>query len=111
MSGSIVASKTNPVELSSGDGSESGMQLSDAEVREFSRRLARVEGQVRGLQKMIEERRDCNDVVTQFQAALKALERVGFKMVAAQLFACAKRTDENSIEEFERLQSIFLKLR
>ena len=103
-----MSGKTKAIEA---DGATHGMDLSDAEVRELLRRLARVEGQVRGLSKMIEERRDCNDVVTQFQAALKALERVGFKMVAAQLFACAKRTDSDSVEEFERLQNLFLKLK
>ncbi|MDA8262021.1 MAG: metal-sensitive transcriptional regulator [Actinomycetota bacterium] len=88
-----------------------GIQLTDDEAKDLLRRLARVEGQVRGLAKMIEERRECDDVVTQFQATLKALERVGFRMVAAQLFACAKRDDVQSLEEFERLQSLFLKLK
>lgn len=92
------------------EASDNGMQLTEAELRDLLRRLARVEGQVRGLSRMIEERRECNEVVTQFQATLKALERVGFKMVAAQLFACAKRNDAASSLEFEKLQSMFLKL-
>ena len=39
-------------------------------------RLRRIEGQVRGIQKMLEEDRDCMDVVTQIQAARAALAKV-----------------------------------
>ena len=92
-------------------GADGHLQLSEAEAKDLARRLARIEGQVRGLGRMIEERRDCNEVVTHFQAAMKALERVGFSMVAAQLFACAKREGPTAGADFERLQGLFLKLK
>lgn len=85
--------------------------LSDKEAKDLSRRLARIEGQVRGLAKMIEERRECDEIVTQFQATLGALERVSFKMLASQIFACAQRSDEASDADFKHLQELFLKLK
>lgn len=52
------------------------------------RRLRRVEGQVGGLVRMLESGRDCADVVTQLAAASRALDRVGFLLVAGELRAC-----------------------
>ena len=49
------------------------------------RRLRQVEGQVRGIQQMLADGRDCRDVVTQMSAANKALEQAGFVLVAAGL--------------------------
>ncbi len=40
-------------------------------------RLKRIEGQVRGLQRMIDEQRDCEAILTQLMAARAALDRVG----------------------------------
>ena len=51
-------------------------------------RLRRIEGQIRGIQQMLADERDCRDVVTQIAAANKALEQVGFVLVAAGLTWC-----------------------
>ena len=51
-------------------------------------RLRRIEGQVRGLQRMIEEGRDCVDVVTQLAAVRAALDRAGQHIVTASLRSC-----------------------
>lgn len=51
-------------------------------------RLHRVEGQIGGVVRMLEARRDCADVVTQLAAASHALDRVGFLLVAAELRSC-----------------------
>lgn len=51
-------------------------------------RLRRIEGQVRGLQRMIEEGRDCTEVVTQLSAVRAALDRAGQHLVASSLRAC-----------------------
>jgi len=47
------------------------------ETGEITNRLRRVEGQVRGLQRMIEEQRDCEAILTQLMAVRAALDRVG----------------------------------
>ena len=54
------------------------------------KRLRRVEGQVRGVQQMLADGRDCRDVVTQISAASKALDQAGFVLVAAGLTWCSK---------------------
>ena len=67
-------------------------------------RLRRIEGQVRGLQRLIEEGQECKEIVTQLSAARGALDRVGFKLMAAALINPDRETD---VEELEKL---FLKL-
>ncbi len=44
---------------------------------EITNRLRRIEGQIRGLQRMVEEQRDCDAILTQLMAARSALDRVG----------------------------------
>lgn len=88
------------------------MELPDTTVDELTRRLARVEGQVRGIAAMLRDGRECRDVVTQLAAARRALESVGFKLLASGLVQCIDdpqraARDGDSVEEFERL---FLKI-
>ncbi|CAN5878457.1 metal-sensitive transcriptional regulator [soil metagenome] len=52
------------------------------------RRLRRVEGQVRGLQKMVEEGRYCVDILTQIDAVTAALARVQDQILEAHLNHC-----------------------
>jgi DNA-binding FrmR family transcriptional regulator len=76
------------------------------------RRLKRAQGQIGGVIKMIEEGRDCADVVTQLAAASRALDRAGFKIIATSLQQCA--ADGNDPAEAEadraRLERLFLSL-
>lgn len=55
---------------------------------EITNRLRRVEGQIRGLQRMIEEQRECEAVLTQLMAARAALDRVGLLVVEDFLHEC-----------------------
>ena len=57
------------------------MELSADVKGELNTRLRRIEGQIRGLQAMLNEDRDCRDIVTQLAAASKALDQVGFKLL------------------------------
>ena len=52
------------------------------------RRLRRIEGQVRGLQRMIEEDKYCIDVLTQISAATRALESVAIELLGDHLGHC-----------------------
>ncbi|MDQ6617193.1 MAG: metal-sensitive transcriptional regulator [Actinomycetota bacterium] len=54
------------------------------------RRLRRVEGQVRGLQQMIEDDRYCIDVLTQVSAATKALQAVALELMDEHLTHCVR---------------------
>jgi len=79
---------------------------------DLQKRLRRAEGQIRGIQTMLAEGRDCRDVVTQLSAAINALEQAGFRLVAAGLTWCLTnpgRAVEGgySVDEVQRL---FMKL-
>ena len=68
------------------------------------KRLRRLEGQIRGIQRLVAEGEECRDIVTQLAAAKGALDRVGFRLMAA---AMADRDPDSDPEELEKL---FLKL-
>ena len=62
----------------------------DPEIMERNlKRLRRVEGQVRGLQKMVEEQRYCADIMTQISAVHEALRGVGLELMRNHLKHCA----------------------
>ena len=57
---------------------------------ELLARLRRVEGQVRGIARMVEEDTYCIDVLTQVSAAVSALEKVGVKVVSDHIRGCVR---------------------
>ena len=57
---------------------------------EYSARLRRIEGQVRGLQRLIDEDTYCIDVLTQISSVTKALQGVGIGLVDEHLRHCVK---------------------
>ncbi|MHB1001253.1 MAG: metal-sensitive transcriptional regulator [Armatimonadota bacterium] len=76
-------------------------------------RLRRVEGQIRGLQRMIEENQECSDVITQLSAARSALDKVGFIIMSHKMEECIKQkidSGENADEAFDEAMKLFLKL-
>src|SRR5713226_10350121 len=52
------------------------------------RRLRRVEGQVRGIERMVEEERYCIDILTQISAATTALDALGLKLLEEHVSSC-----------------------
>ncbi|AFA75219.1 hypothetical protein, DUF156 [Gordonia polyisoprenivorans VH2] len=74
-------------------------------------RLRRAHGQLAGVIAMIEQGRDCKDVVTQLAAVSKALDRAGFKIVATGLRECIAG-DEPTGEPMttDQLEKLFLAL-
>lgn len=88
------------------------MEIPEDVLADLHRRLRRVEGQVRGIQQMLSEQRDCRDVVTQIAAANKALEQVGFVLVASGLSWCIGNPDASAAAGYDvaDVQKMFLKL-
>ncbi|MFR9802367.1 metal-sensitive transcriptional regulator [Pseudonocardia sp. RS010] len=89
------------------------MQLNDAEaLSDVVKRLRRAQGQIGGIIAMIEDGRDCADVVTQLAAASKALDRAGFKIIATGLEQCVAGNGEGrpTAADRERLEKLFLSL-
>lgn len=88
------------------------MNLDPDVLDSLMKRLARVEGQVRAVRGMLEDGRDCRDVITQISAASTALDQVGFRLLSTGLQHCltdpkqAKR-DGFDLDEVEKL---FLRL-
>lgn len=75
-------------------------------------RLRRAQGQLAGVIAMIEQGRDCKDVVTQLAAVSRALDRAGFKIVASGLRECISgkgRRGVSPLTEAE-LEKLFLAL-
>lgn len=83
------------------------MRLEESSAAEVVKRLRRVEGQLGGIIRMIEDGRDCADVVTQLAAASKALDRAGFRLIACGMRQCLASEgadgDRMSAAEMEKL--------
>jgi DNA-binding FrmR family transcriptional regulator len=60
---------------------------------EITNRLRRIEGQIRGLQRMVEERRECEAILTQLMAARAALDRVGLLIADSYVQECVLTSD------------------
>ena len=88
------------------------MELPEETIKDVTNRLRRVEGQVRALQTMVGEGRDCREVVTQLSAATKALEQVEFVMIAAALTLCLEDPERSAASGYELadVQKMFTKL-
>src|SRR6266536_805598 len=67
---------------------EAAMQVQEDAVSDVVKRLRRAEGQIRGVIAMLEDGRDCADVVTQLAAVSRALDKAGFKIIATGLQQC-----------------------
>lgn len=66
-------------------------------------RLRRIEGQVRGLQKMVDEDRYCADILTQISSVQEALRGVGRELMRNHLKHCAASAIRSGGEEAERM--------
>jgi DNA-binding FrmR family transcriptional regulator len=66
-------------------------------------RLRRAHGQLAGVIAMVEDGRDCRDVVTQLAAVSRALDRAGFKIVASNMRQCLSGESALTTDELERL--------
>jgi DNA-binding FrmR family transcriptional regulator len=86
------------------------MELDSDTMASVTRRLKRAQGQIGGVIKMIEEGRDCADVVTQLAAASRAIDRAGFKIIANGLQQCAAGADGTADADREQLERLFLSL-
>lgn len=79
--------------------------VTKTDIEKVLNRLRRVEGQVRGLQRMISEDKRCEDVLTQLAATRAALDRVGVFLITHRMKECLKHSsdemdlDEDAVEE------------
>lgn len=88
------------------------MEIDQDAVGDVIRRLRRAEGQIRGVIAMLEDGRDCADVVTQLAAVSRALDRAGFKIIASGLRQCVKAEGNGEEPKLDvaQLEKLFLSL-
>ena len=67
-------------------------------------RLKRSEGQLRGIQKMMEEERDCVDIITQLTAVRSSVDRIIELMITENLTSCINDPLEDPQAQKERLE-------
>jgi DNA-binding FrmR family transcriptional regulator len=94
--------------------------MTDAVSSDAKRRLARIAGQVSGLQKMVDDERYCVDILTQVSALRSALDQFGLLMLSTHLEDCVygqsaedaecnMRTHEERLAEIRVTLNRFLK--
>jgi DNA-binding FrmR family transcriptional regulator len=88
------------------------MEIPDDVIEDLRRRLHRVSGQLAGIERMLDDGRECKDVVTQISAATRALEQAGFKLVASGLTYCLAHPAEAEAAGYplDVVEKMFLKL-
>lgn len=87
------------------------MELEQEAVGKVVNRLRRAEGQLAGVIRMLEDGRDCKDVVTQLAAVSRALDKAGFAVIASGLKQCLADPDSASAQlDSEQLEKLFLSL-
>lgn len=81
-------------------------------IADVLNRLRRAQGQLGGVIAMIEQGRECKDVVTQLAAVSRALDRAGFKIVATGLRECVlgNSADGKAPLSEDELEKLFLSL-
>ncbi len=85
--------------------------LSDSEqVDAIIKRVNRAQGQLGAISRMLEEGRNCDEIVTQMSAVSKAVHTAAFTLISASLKECIIEDKNNSEAVTEKLQKLFLSL-
>jgi DNA-binding FrmR family transcriptional regulator len=76
------------------------MHVQPGETREqIHKRLRRIEGQARGVQRMLDEERDCRDIVQQLAAIRSAVHQVGLEVMRIYASQCLNDPDSTTSDE------------
>ncbi len=84
------------------------MKLDPKDLEDVIKRLRRAQGQLGGVIRMLEEGRDCAEIVTQLAASSKAVTRAGFIVIARGMRECIE--SDGDIDNVENLEKLFLSL-
>lgn len=89
------------------------MRFPDDVTRDATNRLKRAEGQIRGVQRLLDEGADCKAVITQLSAAQAALHRAGLRLMAAGMRECLADPAAAEAEgmDVDAMEELFLTLR
>lgn len=88
------------------------MELPEEVLDDLRKRFRRIGGQVQGIERMLEEGRECRDIVTQISAANRALERAGFRLVSAGMEYCISNPEKAEAEGYpiDEVEKMFMRL-
>ena len=88
------------------------MRIEPAATEDVVKRLRRVEGQIGGIVRMLQDGRDCADVVSQLAAASRALDRAGFKLLSSGMRQCLTAAAAGEAEPIspDQMEKLFLSL-
>ena len=86
------------------------VELNPQEMGAVVNRLRRAQGQIGGVLRMVEEGRDCKDVITQLAAVNRALDRAGFAIVATGLKQCLSESGGQESVDLKAMEKLFLSL-
>jgi DNA-binding FrmR family transcriptional regulator len=85
------------------------MELDPDEMQTVVKRLRRAQGQLGGVLRMIDDGRECQEIVTQLAAVSKALDRAGFAVIALGLRQCIADPEGHEMD-VETMEKLFLTL-
>jgi DNA-binding FrmR family transcriptional regulator len=85
-------------------------QLKPEDMAPVINRIKRAQGQLGGVLRMLEEGRECQDVVTQLAAVSRALDRAGFAIVASGLRQCLTEDPTAENLDAKKIEKLFLSL-
>jgi DNA-binding FrmR family transcriptional regulator len=80
------------------------------QVQAIIKRINRAQGQLGAISRMLEEGRNCDDIVIQMSAVSKAVHTAAFTLISASLKECIIEDKNNSAAVTEKLQKLFLSL-
>ena len=80
------------------------MDKTRSEQKNVLNRLKLAEGQIRGVQKMIEEEKECIDIITQLSAVRSSIDRVMGMIVAENLKDCFENPEKDPQEQAQKLE-------
>ena len=86
------------------------VELNPDEMGAVVNRLRRAQGQIGGILRMIEQGRDCKDIVTQLAAVNRAVDRAGFALIASSLKQCLAEPGGAESKDAQSLEKLFLTL-
>ncbi len=85
------------------------MHIDESVQADVLTRLRRARGQIDGVIAMIEDERSCIEIVTQLSAAAKAVDRVGFKIIASGIRQCVIDNEDDEVTSAQ-LEKLFMSL-
>ncbi len=85
--------------------------MMDENRKKVLNRLRRIEGQIRGLERMVEQEAPCADVLTQLNAATAAMKKTGVAIIQANMRRCIKEAagdPDKTIDDFQNALTRFI---